>query len=383
MRVADTVVGDPFFARLLETLNSPDIGYARPPGPSAGLDLGVGEARYPLPSNLCEAIGRIAGQADRQWYGDPRGYAPLRAAYLADLCEAGGRDAAVLITCGGKEAAGLAVRYLLYHHRGPILAPSPGWQPYTLWAEAAGAPVIGYDPIAASRDPGIVTRALVGTQPGVLVLNYPHNPTGIGMDQAVMDEIIAAAVRSGVAVISDEVYRVFGDPTGVSAAAAPAWDPHRHLIVDSVSKSLTVAGLRVGFLVADRTVVEALAAYRGAYASHTGVLSQRVAAELLTSAVARSWFAEVRRNVAATRTETAAVLTGAGVKVISHGALYLWCAATNPAALLPTTPGAVPAQVSDGSGFGAPGRVRVCTARDGLDAAAAAAGVIETLRRRG
>lgn len=382
MTSTDTAVGDPFFARLLETLNNPDTGYTCPAPVLGELDLGVGEAQYPLPRNLCEAIGRIAGQTDRLWYGDPRGHAQLRAAYLADLRDAGGRDAAVLVTGGGKEAAGLALRYLLHDMPGPVLVPTPGWQPYTMWANAAGAQVVGYDPIAVATDPGILARAIAETRAGLLVVNYPHNPTGVSVDQAVMDDIVAAAARSGVGVVSDEVYRAFGEPAGVSASAAPQWDPHRHLIVDSVSKSLTAAGLRVGFLLADRAVVDALAAYRGAYASCTGVLSQHVATELLTSAAARSWYAEVRDTVAATRTATAAALTGAGVQVISQGALYLWCATPDPATLPAAGPGAVPARVTDGAAFGAPGRVRVCTARDGLSPAAAAAGVIETLRRR-
>ncbi|WP_371878849.1 aminotransferase class I/II-fold pyridoxal phosphate-dependent enzyme [Amycolatopsis roodepoortensis] len=67
------------------------------------------------------------------------------------------------------------------------------------------------------------------------------------MVQQGMDRLIEIAAEHHLPVVSDEVYRLFAAGY-VSAAHAPARDPYRHLVADSCSKALAVAGLRVGFL---------------------------------------------------------------------------------------------------------------------------------------
>ncbi|MGW5569653.1 pyridoxal phosphate-dependent aminotransferase [Nocardia thailandica] len=380
------MTGDPYFSRLLNVLTAPGAGYVRASNPAAaggGPDFAVGEARYPMPAEVRERLAEQARGMDRFWYSDPRGEARLRAIYLRDLVGGEADPDTVLVTAGGKEAAALAVRFALHQQGGgPVLIPTPGWEPYRFWVEAAGAEVRGYDPSALAADPSRL-RALIGEcdpRPRVLVLNYPHNPTGVAISQAVMDELIAVATVYGVSVVSDEVYRSFGQAP-VSAARALAFDPQRHLVVDSISKWCAAAGLRVGFVHAERRVVAALTAVRAASASCTSVLTQAFAATLLTDPAATTWLVQLRRQVAADRTDTAVALGEAGIDVVSHGALYLWCKTPDPAALPARDRTAVAgARVSGGAGFAAPEHFRVCPARAGLDPVAAAAAVVETLR---
>ncbi|WP_063043811.1 pyridoxal phosphate-dependent aminotransferase [Nocardia pseudovaccinii] len=372
---------DPYFVRLLDALTAPTAGYTRSTTPAeSGLDFVLGEARYPMPAAVCQGLSARLAAMDRIWYSDPRGEAGLRATYLGHLRPNGGT---VLVTAGGKEAACLALRFALHQQGGgPVLVPSPGWEPYRFWVEAAGATTLSYDPASVAADPGRL-RALIAEsdpRPRVLVLNYPHNPTGTEISQAVMDEIVANATVFGLNLVSDEVYRVFGQMP-VTAARALAFDPHHHFVVDSVSKSLASAGLRVGFLVADRQVLDALTAFRSSYASCTSMLTQHLATTLLTDPDASAWLTQVRQAVTDDRAATAAALTDAGIDVVSHGGLYLWCKTPDPAAL-PARETAAPARarVTPGAGFGAADHFRVCTARANLDPIAAAAAIVETLR---
>ncbi|MEV6927088.1 pyridoxal phosphate-dependent aminotransferase [Dactylosporangium sp. NPDC051485] len=376
-------------------------GYAQPQVSDGrtDLDLAVGEARYRLPDPVRAEIGAAVAGLDRPWYGDPTGSAGLRAAFLHRLLEvpagdhaegpnrrAGDMDAGelidrVLVTAGGKEAAMLAVRYQLHRRgHGRVLLPQPGWEPYGIWAHAHDVRVLPYDPVALAADPKLLydIAARDGYRPATLVLNYPHNPTGVTLDQGRMDALIAAAVDLGLAVVSDEVYRWFG-PQPVSAVHAPAYDPALHLVVDSTSKWLTTAGLRVGFLVADEGIVRSLTAFRATYASCTSIVDQRIAELLITSATACAWLAEVRAEVDVTRRATVQHLTDAGVPVLSDGALYIWCGPPQPGRA--SGPGgSARARVTAGATFGAPDHIRLCTARAGLDPAAAAAAVCTTLR---
>ncbi|MGN2642395.1 pyridoxal phosphate-dependent aminotransferase [Nocardia takedensis] len=374
-------MNDPFFDHLLAELTAPNPSYGRAgPLPAGVLDLGVGEARYRLPAQLRAEIGAAAAGIEGMWYSDLAGETRLRTAYLAHLGLDGVDPDRVLVTAGGKEAAFLAMRYLMHRRdAASVLVPRPGWEPYPLWAHAAGVRVFGYDPLAVAADPSVLRARLraCDPRPAVVVVNYPNNPTGACVSRAVMDEIITLAVEFDLEVVSDEVYRVFGDAS-VSAVHAPAFDPGRHLVVDSMSKSATVTGLRVGFLSAAPAVVANLAAYRGAYASCTSVLTQHVATELLTSPAARAWLAGVVTSVAETRAATADALTTLGIEVTSHGGLYLWCRI--PAdTTMPPMPVAEGARLRAGAGMGAPDHMRACTAREDLDPGVAAAAVARTL----
>ncbi len=393
---------DSAWRRTFNALN--DSGYARrspapnvTDGAAGGVDLAAGEARYPLPAPVRAELGAAVADLDLLGYGHPAGDLRLRAAFLQHLragasardscpplpagAEAGDPDQ-VLVTAGGKEAAALALRHLLNQHGGHgLLLPQPGWEPYRIWAAGFDVPVMPYSPAALAADPDLLRTLARGRQrPSVLVLNYPHNPTGVTIDQASLNQLIATASELGLAVLSDEVYRWFG-PEPVSAMFAPAYDPHRHLIVDSTSKWLTTAGLRVGFLVGHPDVIGNLTAFRGTYASGTSVVDQRLAHQLLSSPAAAGWLAEVRLDVDRVRDETVKLLVELGVVVLSHGGLYIWCNRNLEApGVLHDAPSPAPALLTPGDGFGLPGRVRLCTARAGLEPAEAAAAAFAALR---
>jgi aspartate/methionine/tyrosine aminotransferase len=373
---------DPFLARTLAALTGPS-SYARTFDAAPALDLGVGEVRYPIPDDVNAEITTALGRLTAIWYSHPAGEPELRRAFLrsrfTDDTAAAHVDR-VLVTSGGKEAAWLAVRYLLHRCGHPaVLTPSPGWEPYTLWSQAAGCRTIAYDPAALAADPAILCDIVAAApiRPGLLVVNYPHNPTGVDIDQDAMDTLVATAAELRLDLVCDEVYRAFARwPT--SAMLAPAYDPRRHLVVDSCSKWLTTAGLRVGFLHADAATIAALTRFRATYASCTSPVTQAAALALLTNPVATAWLRQVRAAVIADRDAVAHALTDRGVDVASVGGLYVWCRRPIPGTL--SAVDAAAARVTPGDGFGAPDHIRVCPARAGLDPAAAADAVVANLQ---
>ncbi len=372
------------FARTVEQLRDPSSGYARRFTGSHALDLNIGEARFPLPEPVRRELAGTLFGLERPWYSSPQGEADLRAAYLDQVRRPEtAAEVDVIVTAGGKEAAWLAVSYALHVHGVSRAAvPRPGWEPYSLWLRAAACPVTAYDPLLLAADPGYLREIARARGPalGLLIINYPHNPTGAWIDQARYDQLLAIAAELGIAVLSDEVYRAFA-PAPASALLAPAFDPAKDTAVDSCSKWLAAAGLRVGFLIAGSRTVADLVLYRSSYASCTSVLTQRVAASLLSGRTADAWLATVRTQVAEDRQAVANYLARAGVKVESQGGLYLWCALPDSADLV-AAESPDRAVLAEGAGFGAPSHVRICTARAGLDASAAARAIVATLKER-
>jgi aspartate/methionine/tyrosine aminotransferase len=371
-------------ARTIEELRDPASGYARRFERARVLDLNIGEVQYPLPEQVRAELADALIGIERPWYSSPQGEEELRAAYLDRIGRSGTTTAAeVMVTAGGKEAAWLAANYAVgVRGVGRGAVPVPGWEPYSLWLRAAGCQVTGYDPLLLAADPEYLREIARASAPGLglLVINYPHNPTGVWMDQGRYDRLLAISAELGVAVVSDEVYRAFA-PAPASALLAPAFDPAKDTVVDSCSKWLAAAGLRVGFLTAGPRTVQDLLLYRSSYASCTSVLTQKAAASLLTGRASAEWLAAVRAQVADGRQAVADHLAAAGVTVETHGGLYLWCGRPDDTEPVATT-SQERAVLADGAGFGAPGHVRVCTARAGLDAAVAARAIVATLKER-
>ncbi|WPB77477.1 aminotransferase class I/II-fold pyridoxal phosphate-dependent enzyme [Archangium violaceum] len=96
----------------------------------------------------------------------------------------------------------------------------------------------------------------------LLVVNFPHNPTGALPDAATWKGLFALAEERGIHVLSDEVYRLLEyDPKDTLPAAAEL--SARGVSLGVMSKAFGLAGLRVGWLASrDTALLERCAAYK-------------------------------------------------------------------------------------------------------------------------
>ena len=87
----------------------------------------------------------------------------------------------------------------------------------------------------------------MGPRTRAIVINSPHNPTGLVIDRAGLQAILAVAARHGLWVLSDEAYEhiLFDGHEHVSAGSL-GYD--RVVSVYSMSKSYAMSGLRIGYL---------------------------------------------------------------------------------------------------------------------------------------
>jgi len=94
-------------------------------------------------------------------------------------------------------------------------------------------------------------RRLLQPTTRFIVVNFPHSPTGFVPDQGYLEQLIALADDTRITVICDEIYRGLpltdaGEPPSLADLSQGA------VVVNSVSKSYGLPGLRVGW-VATRT----------------------------------------------------------------------------------------------------------------------------------
>ncbi len=194
-------------------------------------------------------------------YTESQGH-PLLRAEISSLYETVSPDQ-VLVFSGAEEAIFAAVNVVL-EPGDRAVAVWPAYQsPYEV-ARAAGA---GVDLLQLRHEEGWAPdpdqlRALVGLSTRLIIVNFPHNPTGAQPSHEVFSEIIGVAQESGATLLSDEVYRFLEhDPEYLLPSAADLYEGAVSLGV--MSKSFGLAGLRIGWLVTrDRELLRRLATFK-------------------------------------------------------------------------------------------------------------------------
>ncbi|NTI64298.1 aminotransferase [Agrobacterium rhizogenes] len=117
--------------------------------------------------------------------------------------------------------------------------------------------------------------ATLGTK--LIVLNNPNNPTGALMDRAYIEKIVEIARISGAWILCDEVYRGTdqqGD--GMTASIADLYE--KGISTGSMSKTYSLAGLRLGWIVARSELIHAVSIHRDYNTISVGMLDDHFAA---------------------------------------------------------------------------------------------------------
>ncbi len=126
-----------------------------------------------------------------------------------------------------------------------------------------------------------VLRGLVSERTRLIVINFPHNPTGSYLDQSELDELVTIAARYNCYLYSDEMYHgLVSDGVPLLAPVADLYD--RGISLWGTSKSFGAAGLRTGWLVAqDQAVLKKVSHFKDYLSICSSALSEVIAALLL------------------------------------------------------------------------------------------------------
>ncbi len=171
---------------------------------------------------------------------------PLLRAEIAALYEGLGADD-VLTFAGAEEAIFIVMNAVL----GPgdhVVAVWPAYQSLHEVARSAGAEVtpIPLDP----RDWSLDVDALLGSiRPNtrMVIINFPHNPTGAHIDRPTLERIVKACRDRGIMLFSDEVYRLLEHP-GAELLPTAASLYEKAVSLGVMSKTFALPGLRIGWL---------------------------------------------------------------------------------------------------------------------------------------
>ncbi|MGJ5620436.1 aminotransferase [Sulfitobacter sp. MF3-043] len=122
--------------------------------------------------------------------------------------------------------------------------------------------------------------AMVRPETKLIVLNNPNNPTGALMEAGYLDQFVDIARQSEAYVLCDEVYRGTNQ-TGDGFAPAMADVYERGISVAGMSKTFSLAGLRLGWIAGPHEVLEAVSIHRDYNTISVGMLDDYFAAMAL------------------------------------------------------------------------------------------------------
>jgi histidinol-phosphate aminotransferase len=241
-----------------------------------------------------------------------------------------------------------------------VVIPRPAFEPYTTVTVLAGARV-RESPLAGYETDLDDMRRRVGPRTKALFICSPHNPATTIVRRAPLVALLDALGADGPLVVLDEAYGEFCDdpeyPNGVELL--PRYP--RLLVLRTFSKIAGLAGLRVGYAIADAAVIDRLDRVRAPY--NVNRLGQIAAVAALEDT---EHLARTRRLVVEERAFLADELARRGYRFPPSQANFLLVRVSDPddtrARLLRA--GLI---VRDGAGVGFPGHLRIAVGTRGVN----------------
>ena len=247
--------------------------------------------------------------------GDFRLYPKPDARELVDaLAEEYGVPAEqVFVGVGSDDVLGMAF-LTCFNSEKPVLFPDITYSFYPVWADLFKIP---YNRPALDENFCIKKEDYFAENGGIVIAN-PNAPTSIAMPLADVEEIIAKNPDS--VVIIDEAYVDFG-----GESALPLVKKYDNLlVVQTFSKSRSMAGMRIGFAIGSRALIDAMYAVRNSYNSYTMNMPSILCG--VEAVKDRAYFDKTRIAIMETREDVAEKLAKLGFTVLPSSTNFLFAA---------------------------------------------------------
>jgi capreomycidine synthase len=244
-------------------------------GSSGVRDLTVAELREVCGFDLA-ALGSLVFHDS-----EPLGGRRLRAA-LARRWTGGDCDR-VMVTHGSSEAIYLIMHTLL-RPGDEVVVVDPAYQQLYDIAWSRGCRITRWELARAGRFEVDLAklRDLASGRPRLIVVNFPHNPTGISITPAQQEELVAIAAGAGAWLLWDNAFGEITYATDPLSLPDDRYD--KCLSIGTLSKSYGLAGMRVGWCLAPPQLLSRMALLRDYIALYVSPVLEFLAEQAVTHA---------------------------------------------------------------------------------------------------
>lgn len=271
------------------------------------IKLNTNENPYPPAPEVIEAIRAAAGDTLRL-YPDPE----CRDLCLAVARATGVRESQVFCGNGSDEVLSFAFQ-AFFDRENPISFPDITYSFYEVYVKYLNLTAVT---IPLNEDFSLPVERFLTEPTGGVVIANPNAPTGQAVGEEVLRSILEA--HPGQVVIVDEAYVDFG------AASMARWvDTYPNLlVVQTASKSRSLAGLRVGWALGNENLIGAMRCVRDSINSYT--VDRLASAGAVAALGAADYFETTRRAIMDTRERTRARLLDLGFEAAPSLANFLF-----------------------------------------------------------
>jgi aspartate aminotransferase len=244
------------------------------------VSFGAGEPDFSTPSHIVEAASAALADGAVSKYTNVLGNLDLREVLAAELSAVHGIDVTpdrVLVSCGAKHSL-YNVCMAMFQEGDEVIVPAPFWVSYPAMVLLAGADPV---PVGSTAEEGYLLlpedlEAAITPRTRAIVLNNPSNPTGAVYPRARLAALADVIARHDLFVISDDIYRslVYGGAEYVSLARLARELAERTVFVDGVSKTYAMTGWRIGYATGPAALIKAMSMIQGQSTSNASHIAQ-------------------------------------------------------------------------------------------------------------
>ncbi|HET7795945.1 MAG TPA: histidinol-phosphate transaminase [Rhizobacter sp.] len=279
------------------------------PQVSGLVKLNTNENPYPPSPRVLEAIRAETGEGLRL-YPEPTGKA-LRTAVAHQMQLT---PEQVFVGNSSDEVLAHVFMGLLNHGPRVLLFPDISYAFYPVYCGLYG---IAHRTVPLDVQLGLaIDDYLAQPDAGAIIFPNPNAPTGRALPRSEIARLLAA--RPDAVVVIDEAYVDFG-----AESAVPLIAEHPNLlVVQTLSKSRSLAGLRVGFAMGQAPLIEALTRVKDSFNSYP--LDRLATAGAIAAMQDTAYFEQTRQAVIASRERLATALRALGFEVLPSQANFLF-----------------------------------------------------------
>ncbi len=299
------------------------------------IDMSMGNPDGQTPQHIVDKLVEASMRPDTHGYSVSKGIPRLRRAisdwYKRRFAVDIDPDSEAIVTIGSKE--GLAHLMLATLDRGDtVLVPNPSY-PIHIY----GAVIAGADIRSVRMTPGTdffveLERAIRESipKPKMMILGFPSNPTAMCVDLGFFERVIALARQHDILVVHDLAYAdiTFDGFVAPSIMQVPG---AREVAVEffTMSKSYNMAGWRIGFMVGNKELVNALARIKSYH--DYGTFTPIQVASIAALDGPQDCVEEIRMQYQRRRDVLAKGLHEAGWMVeVPRASMYIWAEIPEP-----------------------------------------------------
>ncbi|MFH0868167.1 MAG: pyridoxal phosphate-dependent aminotransferase [Candidatus Woesearchaeota archaeon] len=240
------------------------------------INFAVGEPDFETPDNIIEATKKALDE-NKTRYSDVSGIIELRKAVSERLSREHNlmyNEENVMISNGSKHALYNAFHAICNPHD-EVIIPRPYWVSFAEQVKLVDAKPIFTDTIGHQLDIEKIKKS-ISNKTKAIIINSPNNPTGAVYKKDDLKAITDLALDNNFYIVSDETYEsmIYDGIKHFSAGSLSEEVKDITLTIKSFSKEFSMTGFRVGYVAAEKNIIDTMNNLQGHVTGNVCTFSQ-------------------------------------------------------------------------------------------------------------